>query len=698
MSMASSNQQLPIEEECKTIMNSLPGMIRISGVDNLFYFFNKGWLRFTGRTLQQEYGIGWTEAIHPDDLLRYKDIYAVSVGARTEFIIDYRLKNYDGSYRWIAEHGSPRFLPDGIFSGYISSCIDINEIREADRQKSEYIQSEALAREQFLNEELASYNEELASTNEELASSIEELASSNEELSATNEELLQSRESLVLLNNELEHQVKLRTAELSRSQDDAINQRDRLKRFFMQAPAGICILDGPELIFELINPSYQQLFPGRNLLNKRLLDAVPEIKGEPIWDILQNVLQTGKTYEGNELLIPLVRNEGGAVEDRYFNFIYQARYDKDHIIDGILVFVIEVTDTVLTKLKIQEEAERFQTQLNAIPQIAWTNTVSGEVDFYNRQWYDYTGLDFEQTKAWGWKDVIHPDDLQYNLDTFDEIIKGKVGGEFEIREKRKDGAYRWHLIRILPITNEDGEVARWIGTATDIQELKMLQSQKDDFISIASHELKTPVTSLKASIQLMDRMKENPSPVMLPKLITQAARSVDKISELIEDLLDASRVNQSQLSIVKTTFKASEMLEGCCNHVRIEAKHELIFQGDRELTVFADEHRIDQVVVNLVNNAVKYAPNSKTIYLIAETAGDYVKISVRDNGPGIAPDKIPDLFSKYYRAEYTGVQYSGLGLGLYISAEIIARHGGRIGVDSELGKGSTFWFTLPINH
>jgi PAS domain S-box-containing protein len=497
---------------------------------------------------------------------------------------------------------------------------------------------------------------------------------------------------------------KVRTAQLLKDNqrkqqslnEKLLTQQKSLERFFMEAPAGICILDGPELTFELINPLYQQLFPGRNLLGKPLLEAVPEVKGAAIWDILQNVYTTGKTFEGNELLIPLARTASGPVEDRYFNFIYQARKEAGGRISGIMVFVIEVTDIVQTKAKVQQIAARLKTQLDAIPQIAWTNTITGEADFYNQSWYDYTGLNFEQAEAWGWKEVIYPDDLEHNLSIYNQILNGNNGGEFEVRVMRKDGAYRWHLIRIRPIKNEAGLIGQWIGTGTDIHELKLLQEQKDDFISIASHELKTPVTSLKASLQIMDRMKHNPSGTAFPKFIEQANRSVKKIGDLIEDLLNAGKANESQLHIIKKTFTVSEMLNSCCNHVRQAGKHELIFQGDKDLQVTADEHRIDQVVVNFVNNAVKYAPGSTNIYLIAEKLENRVKISVRDEGPGIDPDKIPHLFSKYYRAEYTGAQYSGLGLGLYISAEIIRRHGGEIGVDSELGKGSTFWFTLPI--
>jgi PAS domain S-box-containing protein len=134
-------------------------------------------------------------------------------------------------------------------------------------------------------------------------------------------------------------------------------ERDRLREFFMQAPAGICILSGPDLVFELANPLYMQLFTGRDVVGKPLLDALPEVIGTPIWDILQDVYQTGKTFEGNELLIPLARRTDGPMEDRYFNFIYQARKDESGKIDGIVVFLIDVTETVASR-KLIEERER----------------------------------------------------------------------------------------------------------------------------------------------------------------------------------------------------------------------------------------------------------------------------------------------------------------------------------------------------
>lgn len=259
-----------------------------------------------------------------------------------------------------------------------------------------------------------------------------------------------------------------------------------------------------------------------------------------------------------------------------------------------------------------------------------------------------------------------------------------------------DGSKHWLSASGKPRYDENGKAVKMVGVTYDITETKSNEQRKDDFISIASHELKTPITTLKSSLQLLNRMKDDPSPKMLPKLIDQSNRSMERISSLVEDLLNVSRMNEGQLHLSKSNFNVGELLDNCCSHVRMQAKHDLITQGDTDLQIFADEHRIDQVVVNLVNNAVKYAPNSREIYLIVEKEGNMARISVKDTGPGIEPGKLPHLFDRYYRADYSGIQYSGLGLGLFICSEIVRKHGGKIGAVSELGKGSTFWFTLPL--
>jgi len=214
---------------------------------------------------------------------------------------------------------------------------------------------------------------------------------------------------------------------------------------------------------------------------------------------------------------------------------------------------------------------------------------------------------------------------------------------------------------------------------------------------VASHELKTPITSLKLALQLLTRMKDNPSSEKMPQLIDQANKSLNKVSILIADLLNVSKVNEGQLHLNKKLFTISEVVEDCCYHIRAAGDYTIHTDGDLKLQVFADKDRIDQVITNFVNNAVKYAPESKQIAVHILKQGDEAKVSVSDRGPGISNEKLPHLFDRYYRADSSGKQLSGLGLGLYISAEIIKKHGGQIGVESELGKGSSFWFTLPIS-
>ncbi|HEY4324147.1 MAG TPA: PAS domain S-box protein [Mucilaginibacter sp.] len=358
--------------------------------------------------------------------------------------------------------------------------------------------------------------------------------------------------------------------------------------------------------------------------------------------------------------------------------------------------LLEVQEDLQHTIRDLETSEhRFQIFLDTIPQIAWSSTTGGDVEYYNQRWYEYTGLSFAETKNWGWKQVIHPDDISYNIERLTEITQSEKPGEFEIREKGIDGIYRWHLVRMSPLFGTGGQLEKWIGTATDIDDLKKLQQQKDDFISIASHELKTPLTTLSTSIQLLYKMKGQVSLEKFPVLIEMAHRSMHKMTTLVDGLLNVNRIKESQLPLQKQWFVLSELVNACCNHITMTGRHSVVISGDKTIKVYADEAAIDQVIVNLVNNAIKYAPASKEIGIIIEDKIDHIKLSVKDTGEGIPSEEIPFLFNRYYQTGKQNYKNPGLGLGLYIGSEIIKRHGGKMGVESVLGRGSTFWFTLP---
>jgi two-component system CheB/CheR fusion protein len=289
--------------------------------------------------------------------------------------------------------------------------------------------------------------------------------------------------------------------------------------------------------------------------------------------------------------------------------------------------------------------------------------------------------------------LLLPDDQAKLRKILAEIRPGQ-SFDFQGRTQTPAGVVKWLNLHGRAEKMTGGQTDRALGTLYDITRDKLVERQKDDFISIASHELKTPLTALKGSLQLMERSRQTLDPKM-SGLVEQANKSMLKVGTLVDDLLNASRLGEDQLHLHPTRFNLSNAINDCCLHVTAAGVYNIIAAGSKDVEIEADSERIQRVIVNFVNNAVKYAPKSKDILIRVEQLSGQVKVLVTDRGPGIAPEKVPHLFDRYYRTDDDGGQYSGLGLGLYISAEIIRRHNGQIGVDSEPGKGSTFWFTLP---
>ena len=553
--------------------------------------------------------------------------------------------------------------------------------------------------------ELAIANNELIFQNEEKENRAAELVVANIELAFQNGEKENRAAELVIANKKLVFQnseKENRAAELAIANKELAFQNGEKEN-----RAAELLIANVELAFqngekenraaELLIANIELAFQNEEKENRaaELIIANKEL-------VIQNEEKEKRAADLALLTMELhaqqeeLRQANDELNDKTELLIKQE--EKVRVINqDLLLLNQELEERVVNRTKALAESEnRFRNMMETIPQIAWTNTFEGEITFYNQRWYDYTGLDSEQTTAWGWRKAIHPDDLQFTLDQFKTIRKSRDGGEFQVRIKSTDGTYLWHLCRLMPINNEEGEVQLWVGTATDIHELRLLQQQKDDFISIASHELKTPITTLKASLQLLNQMKDNPSHKMLPTLIGQANKSLNKVTVLVEDLLNATKVNEGQLHLNKKLIVIAELIDECCNYIHMEGIYTIVTEGDLQLQVYADAERMNQVIINFINNAIKYAPESKIIKVCIEKINDMAKVSVTDKGPGITADKLTHLFDRYYRVETQGIQGSGLGLGLYICAEIIKKHDGQIGINSELGKGSTFWFTLPV--
>ncbi len=589
--------------------------------------------------------------------------------------------------------GAPLITHDGFMIGTL--CIIDQKTRkfsQAERKILEGLAKTAMdqieLRRSSLDtiDELKQSNIRLKNVQLDLESAVEELAAINEEMEATNEELNAANEN-VGKSYEL-------TVQLNKN---LLNSEMRLKSFISKAPVAFGILTGKELRIEVANDMILKIWgKDRQVIGHPLAEALPELKGQPYPDILADVYETGNTYMGDTARVKL--QSDGVYKDCYFDFIYEPLKDEEHKTTAIIVIANEVTERINKKDELEKLNQQMQMALHAGQLGSYSlNLHSGQISCSAQCKANY-GLtpdhkfDFEKLMR-----IITPEERASFKQKINKSIETQTAFHAEYLVKWPDQTLHWINASGLPSYDSEGNATHMVGVTVDITKRKNYETQKDDFLSIASHELKTPITSLKASIQLLTRLKDRPTHEMIPKLIDQSSRSLDKLSTLVDDLLNINRLSGGNMELKKEVFTVSQMLGSCCDDIRIAGKHQLILKGDLEAKVFADEHRIDQVVVNFVNNAVKYAPLSKEILLIIDRLEDHLKVTVRDFGEGIDPKIQPLLFDRYFRASHESKTYSGLGLGLYISAEIIKRHGGEIGVDSRLGEGSSFWFTLPLH-
>lgn len=342
--------------------------------------------------------------------------------------------------------------------------------------------------------------------------------------------------------------------------------------------------------------------------------------------------------------------------------------------------------------------EHFKLLANSIPQLIWTSLPNGENNFYNQQWYDYTLLEATGNSRGDWQRVIHPDDLENTVKQYNASLA--TGDVFEMENRYKsgrDGNYRWHLNKAIPLKNEEGEITLWIGAATDIQEQKQQMQRRDEFIGIASHELKTPLTSLKGYLQLMAIVEKGKLPPIITNYIGKANIAIDKLQHLISDLLDVSKIQAGRLEYKLERIDLSGLIESWIeNAEHINPTYTFHNEAKQSFIVLGNAERLEQVMMNFISNAIKYSPDSKDIIIKATRLDNTVRISVSDFGIGLTDEQIKRIFERFYRVEDKKYMTSGLGMGLYISSEIINSHNGVIGVKSDPGKGSTFYFDLSL--
>jgi PAS domain S-box-containing protein len=361
--------------------------------------------------------------------------------------------------------------------------------------------------------------------------------------------------------------------------------------------------------------------------------------------------------------------------------------------------VADVTSQKLYENNLRDSEEKFRLLADSMPQHIWTGDTVGVLNYFNKSVYDFSGLSPEQLDSGGWLQIIHPDDREENIKKWMEAVTSGEPFLFEHRFRRYDGEYRWQLSRAIPQKDSRGKIQMWVGTSTDIDEIKRHEQQKDDFIKMASHELKTPITTVKGYVQLLLKTHGAGSDTFLSGSLMTIDRQILKLTKLITDLLDVTKIETGSLQLSKEVFAVSEVInETALDTDAAHTSHSVMLNLHDDPTIFADKDRISQVLSNLFTNAIKYSPKADKIIVDVKQRGNEVIISVKDFGIGIAPEDHGKIFDRFFRAAGKDEKtFPGFGIGLFIVNEILSLHNGKIWVESEKDNGAVFYFSLPVN-
>lgn len=359
--------------------------------------------------------------------------------------------------------------------------------------------------------------------------------------------------------------------------------------------------------------------------------------------------------------------------------------------------VRDITKEKYHERELQEREKKFRMLADIMPQFVWTTDQDGRVDYFNRVVYEYTGLTPDQLLGDGWLQIIHPEERAINMSTWRAAVNTGDSYLFEHRFRRHDGQYGWRLSRAVPFRDPNGNVQMWVGTSTDIDDIKRHQQEKDDFIKIASHELKTPVTTIKAYVQLLLEQQYAKEYPVLSKSLATIDKQVSKLSRLISDLLDVTKIELGSFFPEKERFCITELISDVVSQLQAATRtHRLVLEDRDELFVDADRDRITQVLTNLITNAIKYSPAADRVIIRLGARNGHVLVSIQDFGIGLNSKDHDKIFHRFYRVESNDRSIiPGFGLGLFIVREIVTRHEGKVWVESEPGQGSTFFLSLP---
>jgi hypothetical protein len=501
---------------------------------------------------------------------------------------------------------------------------------------------------------------------------------------------------IIIVANEVTQQVLARRK---------IEENERnLHTLIMKARYPLMILRGREWVIEIANQGIADLWamPLGNITGRKLLDVLPGIIDQPFPALLTQVFNTGVSY-GQEEEVFFLETPTGTIA-KYISFYYDPILEDGNV-TGIIVTAQEISEFVNAR----KELERVYEQANLSKQAAELglfdmDPIEGTM-VWDTRCRELFGITHEREVSFE-NDFIarlHEDDKERVSTLVSQLFDRKISnGDYDVEYRTigvEDEKLRWVRAKGKVFFNDKDEAVRFIGSVLDITDKKLEEERKNDFIGMVSHELKTPLTSIQAYVQMLRlRASKQDDQIAVPALL-QTEKQVKKMANMINGFLNVSRLESGNLHLFAKDFNINKLISAVINEVRLTVtSHKIVFVTDTdELTVQGDEDKMEHVISNLLSNAIKYSGEGAEIEIKTEKNDHNVIVSVKDSGIGIEDKNLEKLFSRFYRVEAKHTKYiSGFGIGLYLCAEIIRLHKGNIWVESEIGEGSVFSFSIPL--
>lgn len=659
-------------ERYRLLAEGLPQFVWISEANGQLEYCNQYWYEYTGLNKEQTLNSSWSTVVYPDDVERLTQRWNTAAALQESYEIEYRVRQNNAQYRWFLGSVAPIHDYRGNVIKWVGSAIDIHDRKQAEAERTKLLAAEQTARQE---------------------------------------------------------------AELAKTQAEV--ERSRLQEFFRKAPALIAVTKGQDHIYEFVNTAHQEVV-GRSeaeLIGKPIKAIFPELRGQGFFEALDEVYQTGIPFLGNEMLAEYDRYHNGTIYQGFFNCVYQPLWNTDGEIEGILLHAVEVTEQVLARRQTEELLRQLESEralLEAVLQqmpggVIIAEAPSGRLILGNKQVEEIWRTPFipsDSVKQYRQYPGFHINGKLYQSEEWPlarSLVTGEIITSEEIKILRGDGSYAFIEVSSAPICDRAGKIVAGVVTFHDITDRKQAEKEreqllareqvareeaeaanrtKDEFLAVLSHELRSPLNPILGWAKLLRtrQMDQNKTAQALETI----ERNAKLQAQLVEDLLDVSRILRGKLSLNITAVDLITVIEAAIETVRLAAvaksiQIETIFAKDVGL-ITGDTNRLQQVIWNLLSNAVKFTQIGGKVEIKLEEVNHQAQIQVTDNGKGIKPEFLPFVFDYFRQADSsTTRKFGGLGLGLAIVRQVVELHGGTVFAASEgEGNGATFTVKLPL--